>query len=201
MRLLTIAVLSLLSMVPALTITHGLLGLSSDVSGMIAIIVAIMVTPSILLFFWKAKPGIEALPVDPSDSIMLEQVERSKREITRLLDGLDNGLMEAYVKFPIPVGDSTEHVWGVAHSHCDGAVIVSLASTPAGGLTDDMLNRRSVPIQHVEDWMLQDGSGTTFGGYTMLALARIYQREYGRLPRRVRKKFGHFVDFSLEELT
>lgn len=197
MRLLVIAVLSLLSMVPALSITHGLLGLGSDASGVIALIVAAFVTPSLLLYFWRGKPGFEAIPVDPSDLIMREQVERSRREISRLLDGLDKGVMEAFVKFPMSVDENIEHVWGVAHSHSSNAVVVSLASNPVGGMTEDMLSRRSVPMEDIEDWMLQDAAGRTYGGYTMLALVRIYQREYGKLPRRMRREFAHFVDFSL----
>ncbi|MGQ4583907.1 DUF2314 domain-containing protein [Lysobacter sp. F60174L2] len=198
MRLLAIAVLSLLSMVPALSVTHGLLGLDDDVSGVIALVAAFLVTPSLLLYLWRAKPGFDALPVDPSDVVMREQVERARREIGRLLDGLDKGVMEAFVKFPLPVEDTIEHVWGMAHSHDNGAVIVSLASTPVAGLSEDMLGRRPVPAADIEDWMLRDASGKTYGGYTNLALARIYRREYGKLPRGIRKEFALFVDFSVD---
>jgi uncharacterized protein YegJ (DUF2314 family) len=106
--------------------------------------------------------------------------------------------MEAYVKFPMSVDGNTEHVWGVAHSHSNGSVVVSLMSIPVGGLSEDMLNRRSVPMKQVEDWMLLDSSGKTYGGYTMLALAQIYRREYGKLPRRMRKELEQFADFSLD---
>lgn len=198
MRLLAIAVLSLLSMIPALSVTHGLLGLDDDVSGVIALVAAFLVTPSLLLYFWRSKPGFDALPVEPSDALMCEQIERAKAEIGRLLDGLDKGVLEAFVKFPLPVDGTIEHVWGMAHSHDGGAVVVSLASTPVAGLSDDMLGRRSVPLADIEDWMLRAANGKTYGGYTNLALARIYRREYGKLPRGMRREFEHFVDFSLD---
>lgn len=198
MRLPVIAVLSLLSAVPALSLTHGVLGLSDDVSSIFAI-VAVFASAICLLYLWRHKPGFEALPVDPADPIMLRQIERSRREIDRLFAGIDQGKLEAFVKFPMEVGGHTEHVWGLAHACTAEAIVVSLVSTPVGGLSEDMLNRRSVPVADVEDWMLQDASGKSFGGYTMLALAQIYRREYGRLPRKIRNGLAGFVDFSLEE--
>lgn len=200
MRLLAIALLSISSMVPALTVTHGLMGLSSGNSGVVAMVVAFLVTPALLLHFWRHKPGFEALPVDPTDPIMLKQIERSKREIGRFVDGLNQRKLEAYIKFPLTVHDSTEHVWGVAHSFSDGVFVTSLASRPVGGLTEDMLDRICVGVDDVEDWMLQDSCGKAFGGYTMLALAQIYEREHGRLPRRMRRELSHFADFDLGAL-
>lgn len=197
MRLLAIALLSMLSMVPALTVTHGLLGLSNDTSGVLSLVVAFLVTPALLLHFWRHKPGFEALPVEPTDPIMLGQVERSRSEIGRFIEGLSQGKLEAYIKFPLTVQGNTEHVWGVAHSFSGEVFVASLASTPVGGVTDKMLNRLSVRLDEVEDWMLQDAAGKAYGGYTMLAMARIYEREYGRLPRKMRKEFAHFADFDI----
>jgi len=197
MRLLAIALISLLALVPALAVTHRFMGLGSDVSGVISMIFAFLVTPALLLRIWRDKPGFDALPVDRDDPVMLEQVARAKRELGRFLEGLNQNRMEAFIKFPLAVHGDTEHVWGVAHSFSDGVFVTSLASNPVGGLSDEMLNRIRVPVDDLEDWMLQDAAGKTYGGYTMLALARIYEREYGRLPRKIRKELEPFVDLEL----
>jgi len=196
MRLLAIALISLLALVPALAFTHRFLGLGSDLSGIISMVFAFLVTPALLLRYWRHKPGFEALPVDRDDPVMRGQVARAKRELGRFLDGLNQNRMEAFIKFPLAVDGGTEHVWGVAHSFSDGFFVASLASNPVGGLSEEMLNRIRVPVDDLEDWMLQDASGKTYGGYTMLALARIYERTYGRMPRKMRKQFENFVDLE-----
>lgn len=201
MRLLVIALVSLLMLVPFLAFTHRFLGWDDDVAGIVSMVLAFVLTPMLLLRLWREKPGFEALPVDPHDPVMLEQVARARRELPRFLEGLGENRLEAYIKFPLVVNGGTEHVWGVAHAHVDGTFVTSLASTPVAGLEPELLNRLSIPIGDVEDWMLQDAAGKTFGGYTHLALARIYQREYGRMPRRMRKDLEAFVDLDLSGVT
>jgi uncharacterized protein YegJ (DUF2314 family) len=126
-------------------------------------------------------------------------MERSRSELNRFLEGLEEGKKEAYVKFPYQFGDEIEHVWGLAHTVKDGSVIASLESNPVGEVTEEVYERLSIDLDSVEDWMLVDRSGKTYGGYSILGLAKVYTRDYGKLPKAYTRDLGRFVDFTWPE--
>lgn len=197
LRIITITLLSFAALVPFLVIFHRLAGLEDDVAGYLSMFFAWFMTPLILLRVWRPKPGIEALPVDPDDPIMQEHVQTAQAQLDRFRRGLREGKLEAFVRFAHEFDGVTEHVWGAAHSEKeDGSFVVSLASDPVGEPDDEMLQRFSVPKHDVTDWMLADARGTTYGGYTMLAMAEIYERDYGKLPKQYQRDLRHFADFK-----
>jgi uncharacterized protein YegJ (DUF2314 family) len=182
--------------VPFLALFHRYLGLEDDMAGYLSFFFAWILLPVILLRIWKGKPDIEVLPVDVDDPIMTEMIEKSKAEIGRFLKGLEEGKLEALIKFPLTVDDRTEHVWGIAHAKSENVIITSLASQPVGEIPEEAYERISVPLAEIEDWMLQDASGKSYGGYTMLAMAKIYEREYGKLPKKYIKDLEPFADLE-----
>jgi len=195
-RLFIVILISFCSVVPFLALFHRFLELDDDIAGYLSFFFAWLVTPYILLKLWKEKPGIEVLPVDTGDPLMQEQIKIAKEQFHRFIEGLSEGRLEAFVKFPYEFEGDIEHVWGLAHSIKGDDVIVSLASDPVGSPPEEVYERLNISIKNVEDWMLLDSKGRTKGGYTMLAMARIYEREYGKLPKRYVKDLGFFDDFT-----
>ena len=59
-----------------------------------------------------------------------------------------------------------------------------------------MYERFEIPLKDIEDWMLVDSRGKTQGGYTILAHAKIYQRDYGKVPKKYLKDLERFTDFT-----
>jgi hypothetical protein len=57
-----------------------------------------------------------------------------------------------------------------------------------------------VPLAAIEDWTLIDGAGAIDGGYTHVALARLYKREKGFMPHAMRKQLAAFRDLDLSQI-
>jgi uncharacterized protein YegJ (DUF2314 family) len=175
------------------------LEVGNGLAGWISMILGWIVTPILLLQLWKVKPSPEVIPVNIDDPIIQELIDRSRSEINRFLSGLEEGKKEAYIKFPFEFSGETEHVWGLAHSIKEGSVITTLDSTPVGEVSEEVLERLSIDLDSIEDWMLLDRSGKTYGGYSILGLAKVYTRDYGKLPKAYTRDLERFVDFSWPE--
>jgi len=195
-RILSIVLISFASLVPFLVIFNRWLDVGNDLAGWISMGLGWVVTPIILLHFWKVKPSPEVIPIDIDDPVIQELIDRSRSELNRFIEGLEEGKKEAYVKFPYDFNGDTEHVWGLAHSEKDGSVIVSLESNPVGEAPEEVYERLSINLDSIEDWMLVDRSGKTYGGYSILGLAKVYTRDYGKLSKAYTRDLGRFVDFS-----
>jgi uncharacterized protein YegJ (DUF2314 family) len=198
-RIISIVLISFASLVPYLMIFNRWLEVGNGLAGWISMILGWIVTPILLLQLWKVKPSPEVIPVNIDDPIIQELIDRSRSEINRFLSGLEEGKKEAYIKFPFEFSGETEHVWGLAHSIKEGSVITTLDSTPVGEVSEEVLERLSIDLDSIEDWMLLDRSGKTYGGYSILGLAKVYTRDYGKLPKAYTRDLERFVDFSWPE--
>jgi len=195
-RLIFIVLVSFCSLFPLLAITTQQFGLSDNAGAVVSVIIGWLILPTIILNLWREKPGLEVLPVDIDDPIMKQYITISKSKIDKFYIALFEGVSEAYIKFPYEFEGEVEHVWGLAHTERDDLVIISLASEPVGEMDEDVMCRIKVPKNDIEDWMLVDGKGNTQGGYTILAMAKIYERDHGKLPKRYVRDLERFTDFS-----
>ncbi len=199
MRLIVVAIISLISLFPFLFFTTEVCGLSDNAGAVVSVIISWVALPSLMLTFWRAPPDPSVMPVDIHDPIMQVQINRAKSELNRFIDGLNEGELDAYIKFPYKFEGQTEHVWGVAHSYQDGVFVVSLASEPVGEPGQEMRSRIKINESDLEDWTLTDSAGNTKGGFTMLAMARLYEKNYGNLPKAYTQNLSRYVDFNWPE--
>lgn len=199
LRIIVIVLLSFCSLFPLLAFTTQQFGLSDDVGAVISVVLGWVILPAALLKFWKVKPGLEVLAVDIDDPVMQEHISLSKSKLDDFFKGLSAGKLEAYIKFPYEFEGEVEHVWGLAHSKQEKLIVASLASDPVGEADEDIMGRIKISIESIEDWMLVDSMGITRGGYSMLAMAKIYERDYGKLPKPYAKDLERFTDFSWPE--
>jgi len=195
-RILLITLVSFCSVVPFLVLFHRVLDVGNDLAGYISFFLAWVVTPFFLLSIWKDKVDPAVIPINQEDPIIIDQIKNSQSELHRFTEGLSEGKFEAYIKFSYKFGEEIEHVWGSAHTECENTIICSLESSPVGDLPKELHARFSVPIEDLEDWMLVDANGETYGGYSMLAHATIYERDYGKLPKYYVRHLENFHDFT-----
>jgi len=140
------------------------------------------------------------IPVDLDDPVMRASIEQARAELIRLRRGIDEGRKQPFIKFPLKSAEGeTEHIWAVVHLLTDETAQVSLANEPVHEHAE-MDPRFSVPLADLEDWALVDRNGITEGGYTHLALARMYKRDQGFIPRAMRKQLAAFRDLDLDQL-
>lgn len=196
MRLLVIALLALVSLIPLLMVSTNVCGLNNDAGAVVSVILGWILLPVILLHVWKGKPNPAVMAVDVDDPIMQAHIARATAQLPRFIDGLQRAESAAYIKFPYVFDGEIEHVWGVAHAYQDGAFVTSLASAPVGALPETLPPRLRIPAAEIEDWTLTNAHGQTQGGYTMLATALIYEQRYGKLPKHYADELRHFVDFT-----
>lgn len=137
------------------------------------------------------------LPIETDDPLMKEAFDRAKREWRRFERGLAEGKREALIKYPMKTGyGDNEHVWAVAHSIDDGHVVATLASQPVGEDVELKNERQRIRIEDVEDWLLIEDGGRMEGGFTQIAMAKIYQRDKGYVPYAIRKTLPDMVDLN-----
>ncbi len=137
------------------------------------------------------------VPIEPGEPLMEAAFDRARREFARFEKGIAEGRKEALVKYAMKTGyGDNEHVWAVAHTIDRGEVVTSLVTQPVGDVGAPPANneRRRIPKREIEDWVLIDESGRTEGGFTQIAMAKIYKRDKGYVPWAIRKSLSDFVD-------
>jgi uncharacterized protein YegJ (DUF2314 family) len=131
---------------------------------------------------------------------MAAAMEQARREFRRFKAGLAEGRKEALVKYAMQTGyGDNEHVWAIAHSFDKGSVVTSLASEPVGDV-DVKAERNRIAESDIEDWLLIDNENRMEGGFTQIAMAKIYKRDKGYVPYAIRKGLGQFVDLKDPDL-
>lgn len=137
------------------------------------------------------------MPIETDDPLMKEAFDRAKREWRRFERGLAEGRREALIKYPLKTGyGDNEHVWAVAHSIDQGHVVATLASQPVGDDIQLRNERQRIRIEDVEDWILMEDSGRMEGGFTQIAMAKIYKRDKGYVPYAIRKSLPDLADLN-----
>jgi len=140
------------------------------------------------------------LQVAPDDPIMAQATDQARRDVHKFVDGLKRGEQESLVKYPIRTMESgVEHVWAAAHALNGQMVIVTMMSEPVGVYVPDAARQR-IHLSEIEDWMLIGVDGRTEGGYTQIAMAKIYKRDLGYVPYAVRQSLSGFVSAEVEWL-
>lgn len=138
--------------------------------------------------------------IDPQDPLIVAATDQARNEVNRLKEAVNEGRKQVFIKFPLGMQNgATEHIWGLVHQIEREDVIVSLANEPIDTPKNEDLRIR-VALADIEDWVLLSSDGSTEGGYTMKAIAQIYKRDKGYLPRTLRKELAVFKDFRIEDI-
>ncbi len=145
-------------------------------------------------------PGQPPLAIGNDEPLMDAAMERAQRELGRFKQGVAEGRKEALIKYAIKTGyGENEHVWAIAHAFDGDDVVTSLASQPVGQY-DDKVERKRIPEKDIEDWILINDDESLEGGFTQIAMAKIYKRDKGYVPYAIKQGLSNFVDLDDPEL-
>jgi len=146
----------------------------------------------------RAFPGQPPpLAIETGEPLMESAIQTAQATLDRFKSGLAEGKREALVKYAMKTGYAdNEHVWAVAHTVDGDNVVTTLMSEPVGGDADVSNERTRVPLADVEDWLLVDGSGRMEGGFTQIAMAKVFKRDRGYVPYAIRKGLPNFADLD-----
>lgn len=198
-RLLIVAIVSLLAFFPCFMVTSRIFSGDNDVAVLVALFLAWGLLPFWWLRRWQAKPRIEELVIDENDPLMIKQIARAQNELKRFIDGLNSHRFEASIRFKYAISGEEMTIWGVAHGIEDESVITSFEDLDDNG-EDIIMRRRAIPLRRVVDWMLSDSQGNVQGGYSMQGVAEIYQRDHGALAAKDVKELAVFSDLDFQPL-
>lgn len=177
------------------------LELSQNQSLAAGVAIGCILLPSVLLKIWRHKPKFSVFKADPKDPIMLEQAAVSKREIRKFLKGIETGKLDAFVKISHEIKGKNEQVWVRVISIDNNEVFAVLSIEPKLKIGKPKETSLQIPLDNIEDWTLITSRGEIYGGYSNLAIARIYERDHGRLPDEEIEELNNYLDFEWSQYT
>ena len=152
---------------------------------------------AMILIGWSRFKHVDPPPLahPEDDPLLVQAASDARRSIATFLDGLNSRNYEPLIKFSVEnVEGDTEHVWALVHSVLEPtAFIVSVISDPLAELVLDGA-RQVVSVDELEDWMLTDSDGQIQGAFSEKAMAQIFERDHGYVPKVVQEHISWIVD-------
>ena len=169
------------------------------------ILPAVLVAFLIVHFVWEALfPDpflyLGARSIDPDDPLMIAAKQKAIEELAQFAEVFKKRPDASMVKFAFQTdqGD-TEYLWGDLLELTDTNAKVFLRTPPLnhqGSLEREMTVSRDTII----DWQVEFPDGTLRGGYTNLALFKIYEREEGAMHPKFLDQVARFKSLSPDDV-
>jgi uncharacterized protein YegJ (DUF2314 family) len=135
-----------------------------------------------------------AMPIDPNDPLMLQAVDRAKMTFPKFLEVFPNHKSDSTVRFRFETDTGTvENLWGDLLDFNDESATVFLRTPPIDH-NGDLDRTMTIKRDQINDWQVEFRDGTLRGGYTNVAMLKIYERENGPLHPQVLAHFERFKD-------
>ena len=139
-------------------------------------------------------PDIESIDIDRQNDTWREGEARAKTQIQRMLNAIEEAKFEVSVLVSISERDEEELIWVTAHGKKDSGLVVSLYKDDPEGHAEPVYGRQTLKLESIIDWMVFEGDGYAQGGFTRLAMFKIYKTKYGRLPKRYKEEIEYYRD-------
>jgi uncharacterized protein YegJ (DUF2314 family) len=137
--------------------------------------------------------------VDSNDPIMRAAREKALATLPAFFRLFPKHPNDCMVKFKFETDQKqTEFLWGDLREVAEDKARVFLRTPPVnhkGELPRDIV----IPISDIVDWQLERQDGTLRGGFSNLALFKIYEREEGRMHPKFAEQVARFKDLTPEE--
>ena len=139
-----------------------------------------------------------ARPVDPQDPLMIAAKEKAISELPQFARLFEERPNDSMIKFAFETDKGeTEFLWGDLLELSETKAKVFLRTPPidhAGPLEREM----TVPRDSIADWQVEFPDGTLRGGYSNLALFKIYEREEGTMHPKFLEQVERFKELPPE---
>lgn len=160
---------------------------------------AILAGALLVHFVWEAlfrDPFLYlgAMPIDVNDPLMLQAVEKAKTTFAKFLEVYPDHKDDSTVRFRFETDTGTvENLWGDLLDINDESATVFLRTPPVDH-NGELDRTMTVTHDQINDWQVEFRDGTLRGGYTNVAMLKIYERERGPLHSQVLAHFERFKD-------
>jgi uncharacterized protein YegJ (DUF2314 family) len=162
---------------------------------------AIMVGILVLHWIWERifygpSTDFHVMQVAHDDPLLLAAMERGKATFGKFLEIYPQHEADSAVRFAFKTDTGTvENLWGDLLKIDERHATVLLRTEPVehkGELEQEMVIDRD----QIHDWQVAFADGTSRGGYTIVAMLKIHEREQGELPAQVRRQIQQFKEID-----
>lgn len=140
-----------------------------------------------------------ARQVDPNDPLMIAAKEKAISELPSFEELFAKMPNDSMVKFAFDTdGGGTEFLWGdlLKLSQTEAKIFLR---TPPINHSAPMEREMIVPREAIVDWQVEFPDGTLRGGYSNLALFKIFEREEGTMHSKFLEQVERFKKLSWKE--
>ena len=140
-----------------------------------------------------------ARPVDPQDPLMIAARKKAISELPQFVRLFEERPSDSMVKFAFETDQGqTEFLWGdlLELSEADAKVFLR---TPPIAHSGSLEREMTIPCEAIVDWQVEFPDGTLRGGYSNLALFKIYEREEGMMHPAFLEQVARFKELDLEQ--
>lgn len=140
-----------------------------------------------------------ARQVDPNDPLMIAAKEKAISELPSFEELFAKMPNDSMVKFAFDTdGGGTEFLWGdlLKLSQTEAKIFLR---TPPINHSAPMEREMIVPREAIVDWQVEFPDGTLRGGYSNLALFKIFEREEGTMHPKFLEQVERFKKLSWKE--
>lgn len=201
LRLISISLICLGFTAGIFFLSEYFLNLSQNQSLAAGVAIGCILLPSILLKVWRYKPKFSSFKPDPEDPLLIEHVSLSRREINKFVKGAETGKLEAFVKISQEIRGEEKQIWVKVISVENDEIFTTIKVAPKLKIGKAKEVALQIPLNEIEDWTLINHKGEIYGGYSNLAIAKIYERDYGRLPDENIEELNNYLDFEWSQHT
>lgn len=140
-----------------------------------------------------------ARQVDPNDPLMIAAKEKAISELPSFEELFAKMPNDSMVKFAFDTdGGGTEFLWGdlLKLSQTEAKIFLR---TPPINHSAPIEREMIVPREAIVDWQVEFPDGTLRGGYSNLALFKIFEREEGTMHSKFLEQVERFKKLSWKE--
>lgn len=147
-------------------------------------------------FVFNPYAYLGAMPVASDDPIMQKAIERAKQTLSEFWTMYPEHREDSMVKFRFTTDTGeTENLWGdLLEVDTDAGTARVYVRTLPVSQTGEMESTQTVPFDQIVDWQVEMRDGSLRGGFTNLALFKIYERQEGHMHPAFLDQLGRFQD-------
>jgi uncharacterized protein YegJ (DUF2314 family) len=139
-----------------------------------------------------------ARPVDPKDPLMIAAKQKAISELPQFERLFAERPNDSMIKFAFQTDKGeTEFLWGDLLELSETEAKVFLRTPPIDH-SAPMDREMRVPREAIVDWQVEFSDGTLRGGYSNLALFKIFEREEGAMHPKFLEQVERFKELSTE---
>lgn len=151
-------------------------------------------------FFFNPFLYLGARPIDPEDPLMKEAREEGKRTFPEFAKIYPSHISNSIVKFGfLTDSGKKEFLWGDLLELNENSAKVFIRTPPVNH-KGEIVREIIISTEDIIDWQVEFQDGTLRGGFTNLAMFKIFEREEGYMHPKFLEQVKRFKTLTKEEI-